>query len=74
MQVSLALPHFAQLKDGSEVLIRKAGPEDSRMLYLMFKSLSVESASRRFLMPNPRLETADMQKMLEYYPKIEETE
>ena len=59
------LPHLVKLKDGIEVLIRKAEPEDSRMLYLMFKSLSVVTVFRRFLMPNLRLEAADMQKMLE---------
>ena len=61
---SQALPHLVRLKDGTEVLIRKAEPEDFRILYLMFNSFSAETMFRRFLMSNTRLEAGDVQEML----------
>ena len=61
---SLALPHPVKLKDGTMVLIRKAGPEDFPMLYLMFSSLSVETMFRRFRMSNTGLEARDVQEIL----------
>lgn len=44
-----ALPHTATLKDGSKVLIRRAGPEDFKMLFRMFSVLSNDTMFRRFL-------------------------
>ena len=59
-----ALPHTVTLKNGSEVLIRKAGPEDFRILFSMFNSLSDDTMFRRFLRSQKVLAEADAQEML----------
>jgi acetyltransferase len=58
------LPHKVALKNGSEVLIRKAGPEDFRILFSMFRSLSDDTMFRRFLRSQKELTEADAQDML----------
>lgn len=59
-----ALTHMVILKNGSEVLIRRAGPEDFRMLFSMFSSLSDDTMFRRFLRSQKALTEADAQEML----------
>jgi acetyltransferase len=59
-----ALPHMVTLKNGSEVLIRRAEPEDSRMLFSMFSSVSDDTMFRRFLRSQKALTEADAQEML----------
>jgi len=59
-----APPHIITLKNGSEVLIRRAGPEDSRMLFLMFSSVSDDTMFRRFLRSQKALTEADAREML----------
>jgi acetyltransferase len=59
-----ALTHMATLKNGSEVLIRRAGPEDFRMLFSMFSSLSDDTMFRRFLRSQKALTEADAHEML----------
>jgi len=53
------------LKNGSEVLIRRAEPEDSRMLFSMFSSVSDDTMFRRFHRRSQKAVTeADAQEML----------
>ena len=59
-----ALPHMVTLKNGSEVLIRRAGPEDFRMVFSMFSSLSDDTMFRRFLRSQKALTEADAEEML----------
>jgi RimJ/RimL family protein N-acetyltransferase len=58
------LPHKVTLKNRSEVLIRRAGPEDFRILFAMFSSLSDDTMFRRFLRSQKELTEADVQDML----------
>jgi RimJ/RimL family protein N-acetyltransferase len=58
------LPHKVTLKNGSEVLIRRARPEDFRILFAMFSSLSDDTMFRRFLRSQKELTEADVQDML----------
>ena len=57
-------PHRVTLKDGSEILVRKTQPEDSRLLFLMFNSLTPDTMFRRFLMSPRRLTVADIEDLL----------
>ena len=59
-----AFPHTVTLKNGSQVLIRRAEPEDSRMLFSMFCSLSDDTMFRRFLRSQRALTEADAEEML----------
>jgi len=59
-----ALPHVVTLKNGLEVLIRRAEREDSRMLFSMFSSVSDDTMFRRFLRSQKALTEADAQEML----------
>jgi acetyltransferase len=59
------LSHKVTLKNGSEVLIRKAGPEDFRMLFSMFRSLSDDTMFRRFLRSQKALTEASAHEMLQ---------
>jgi len=59
-----AFPHAVTLKDGSKVLIRRAGPEDFQMLFSMFSSLSDDTMFRRFLRSQKKLTKTDAEEML----------
>ena len=58
------LPHTVALKDGSKVLIRRAGPEDFKMLFRMFSALSDDTMFRRFLRSQKNLTREDAEEML----------
>jgi len=58
------LPHTVILKNGSEVLIRRAGPEDFATLFSMFSSLSDDTMFRRFLRSQKALTEVDVHEML----------
>jgi acetyltransferase len=58
------LPHKVTLKNESEVLIRRAGPEDFRIPFVMFSSLSDDTMFRRFLRSQRELTAVDVQDML----------
>ena len=57
-------PHTVTLKDGSQVLIRRAGPEDFQTLFGMFRSLSDDAMFRRFLRSQKNLTKSDAEDML----------
>jgi len=59
-----AFPHTVTLKDGSKVLIRRAGPEDFQMLFSMFTSLSDDTMFSRFLRSQKKLSKRDAEEML----------
>lgn len=59
-----AFPHSVTLKDGLRVLIRRAEPEDFRMLFSMFNSLSTDTMFGRFLRSQMRLAKGEVQEML----------
>lgn len=59
-----ALPHTVTLKDGSKVLIRRAGPEDFKMFFRMFSVLSDDTMFRRFLRSQKNLTREDAEEML----------
>jgi len=59
-----AFPHTVTLKDGSKVLIRRAGPEDFKMLFRMFSVLSDDTMFRRFLRSQKNLTREDAEEML----------
>jgi len=59
-----AFPHLATLKDSSRVVIRRAGPEDFRILFSMFSALSADTMFRRFLRSQKKLTEADVEEML----------
>jgi len=62
--VAGGFPHIVTLKNGSEVLIRRAESEDFRMLFSMFSSLSDDTMFRRFLRSQKTLTEADAEEML----------
>jgi len=59
------LPHTMTLKNGSQVLIRRAEHEDFRILFSMFSSLSDDTMFRRFLRSQKTLTEADAKEMLQ---------
>jgi acetyltransferase len=59
------LPHKVTLRNGLEVLIRRAGPEDFRVLFSMFSSLSDDTMFRRFLRSQKALTEANAGEMLQ---------
>jgi len=59
-----ASPHTVTLKNGSKVLIRRGEPEDFRMLFSMFSSLSEDTMFRRFLRSQKAFSEADVEEML----------
>ena len=59
-----AHPHTVTLKDGSKVLIRRAGPEDFKMFFRMFSVLSDDTMFRRFLRSQKNLTREDAEEML----------
>jgi len=59
-----AFPHTVTLKNGSKILIRRAEPEDFRMLFSMFSSLSEDTMFWRFLRTQKALTEADGEEML----------
>jgi acetyltransferase len=59
------LPDTVTLKNGAQVLIRRAEPEDFRMLFSMFSSLSDDTMFRRFLRSQKTLTEADAEEMLQ---------
>jgi hypothetical protein len=59
------LLHTVTLKNGSQVLIRRAEPEDFRILFPIFKSLSDDTMFRRFLRSQETLTEADAEEMLQ---------
>jgi acetyltransferase len=59
-----AFPHAVTLKNESQVLIRRTEPEDFRMLFSMFSSLSDDTMFRRFLRSQKALTEADAEEML----------
>jgi len=63
--ISGELPHKITLKNGLEVLIRRAGPEDFQILFSMFSSLSDDTMFRRFLRSQKALTEANAGEMLQ---------
>jgi len=51
---------LARLPDGAEILIRRIGPDDQRLLAEGFERLSPETRYRRFFTPQDRLSKRDL--------------
>jgi RimJ/RimL family protein N-acetyltransferase len=54
------MAHIAELRDGTRALIRPIGPEDRERLNEGFKAASADSIFLRFLAPQPRLSSSQL--------------
>jgi RimJ/RimL family protein N-acetyltransferase len=59
------LPHTAELRDGSEIVIRAIRPEDKQAIADGFERLSPESRYRRFFAPIQELSARDLRYLTE---------